>query len=660
MFDTPDFGHSDLWHFNFAIRFFMSEALKGNYLPLWSKDIAGGFPLFAESQIGLFNFYNFLAFKLLNPVLAFDLGYLVIFLTTLIGTYLFCRSISLQKGSSFFAAISFSLCGIFVTHVPHYNYIQTASFLPWIFFLTEKLIKSQKWYFFLFLGIVVSQQLYTGYPQISLISVSGAGLYAVFRSFQQKSFKGLIYWAIGVFIGTLLAAPQLVLTWQLLKNSPPLLSTTYSYFPFPPIHLLSFLNPYIFGDPRIGTYPSPAVDWGIFWESTGYFGLIAFLLSIAALAKKNKSHYEKIFIVLALLSLILLLGKYTPFFFIDSLPPFSAFRLPARYILLFTWSLVIIAANFLDKFKSRKLTLLIIVFSVLDISYFALTYNPVINGSFWLKQPDMAKFVKKDTSWYRVHAVAPFLTWNGVFLTQGWSNMQAYFPFRNSLDGNQNLYWKVSSIDFHSRLTPKRVMLERILVEEETNITSDNKFFLSPSGLKILSVFGVKYITSPREIKNATKLGLKEVHRSPGNPSFRLYKNPHPLPHAYLTRNFVEVNPNGIRKNFLIKDPRNYKTIVEKKLNLEKDTDKPESVYITKNTDLEVDINLTAKKPSLLVLSDSFYPGWEAKIDDVKTEILPANINQRAVIVPEGKHRVVFAYHPFSCLLKCSNEEQTP
>ena len=61
-----------------------------------------------------------------------------------------------------------------------------------------------------------------------------------------------------------------------------------------------------------------------------------------------------------------------------------------------------------------------------------------------------------------------------------------------------------------------------------------------------------------------------------------------------------------------------------------------------------VDIKVRAAAPALLVLSDLFYPGWEATVDGRPAEILRANYVMRAVAIPKGAHEVRFLYRPAS------------
>lgn len=59
-----------------------------------------------------------------------------------------------------------------------------------------------------------------------------------------------------------------------------------------------------------------------------------------------------------------------------------------------------------------------------------------------------------------------------------------------------------------------------------------------------------------------------------------------------------------------------------------------------------VEIAVDSPAAAYLVLSDSWFPGWEAKVNGEPADILKANFLVRAVRVPAGKSSLVFTYRP--------------
>jgi hypothetical protein len=62
-------------------------------------------------------------------------------------------------------------------------------------------------------------------------------------------------------------------------------------------------------------------------------------------------------------------------------------------------------------------------------------------------------------------------------------------------------------------------------------------------------------------------------------------------------------------------------------------------------------IQASLDAPGYLILSDTWYPGWIASIDDLPTDIIRANIHFRAVYLPAGNHSITFKYKPKSYII---------
>ena len=59
-------------------------------------------------------------------------------------------------------------------------------------------------------------------------------------------------------------------------------------------------------------------------------------------------------------------------------------------------------------------------------------------------------------------------------------------------------------------------------------------------------------------------------------------------------------------------------------------------------------IRVAAPEPGYLIVSNLWYPGWRAWVDDAPTDILPANYALQAVPVAAGEHTVTLRYLPWS------------
>ena len=69
---------------------------------------------------------------------------------------------------------------------------------------------------------------------------------------------------------------------------------------------------------------------------------------------------------------------------------------------------------------------------------------------------------------------------------------------------------------------------------------------------------------------------------------------------------------------------------------------------ITKYEADEVAIEVDAACAGLLVLSDTYFPGWQATVDGKAAKIHPTDLALRGVVVGPGRSEVVFRYRPSS------------
>ncbi len=103
-----------------------------------------------------------------------------------------------------------------------------------------------------------------------------------------------------------------------------------------------------------------------------------------------------------------------------------------------------------------------------------------------------------------------------------------------------------------------------------------------------------------------------------------------------------------------VEDPRRTAWIEAespKLLGLPEDTKPPtpaETARIVVERPGRLEVDATLARDGLLIVADTFAPGWTATIDDNPATIWRTNRAMRGVVVPKGTHHITFAYHPNS------------
>ena len=76
-----------------------------------------------------------------------------------------------------------------------------------------------------------------------------------------------------------------------------------------------------------------------------------------------------------------------------------------------------------------------------------------------------------------------------------------------------------------------------------------------------------------------------------------------------------------------------------------------ETVDVTYPSPNRVELDANLERPGLVILADTFYPGWTLTIDGQPAPILRANRMMRGAAVESGRHRLVYEYRPRSFLV---------
>jgi hypothetical protein len=344
--------------FNTPLRVAAANITRAGSLPLWNPYIFGGMPLLASAQGGLLfppNWF-YLAF---DPQTATNLMVVASYVLAALGAYLYARRAGAGLAGSVVTSLAWQWGGFLVGQIGHINIVQTGAMLPWVLWALDGygMTGRRKWA--VFLALFVALQTFVGHQQTLAYSLLLASVYAVACAYSEREARAR-YLSSLVFLaaGVLLAAVQILPTFELLRNSPRA-DATYDFFTsfsMPPGMLRTFLAPYVEGGGDGRLFRAPYVGPPYYGEMAGYVGSLGLMLAACAAVFRRDAR-TKFWTAAALVCLLLATGSYAPLGFyklIYYVPVLNLFRVPARHLMEAEFALAVLAGRGLTALASAR------------------------------------------------------------------------------------------------------------------------------------------------------------------------------------------------------------------------------------------------------------------------------------------------------------------
>ena len=168
----------------------------------------------------------------------------------------------------------------------------------------------------------------------------------------------------------------------------------------------------------------------------------------------------------------------------------------------------------------------------------------------------------------------------------------------------------------------------------------------------LLDLLGVAYVTGPPRWAAALEGAGMIPLRVASDAEAGLWRNPTALPRAFLVRRvravadadaaFAAVSAPGFR-------PRD-EAVVEQPLDAARagGTAAGDSARVVRRSPEETVVAVEAASAALLVVTDTHYPGWTARVGDAPADVHRVDFAFRGVVVPAGTSEVTFTYAPRS------------
>lgn len=647
--------------------FLQQSLLKWRQIPLWNPTTLGGAPFIADPLSGFWYLPNWLT--LVMPIsLAFNVLFWLHLAWAGWGTWLLSRKEGAGWLGGLIAAVTFSGTAKFIAHIGlgHLGLVCAVSWTPWILCLVHRFVddvqtKREGWIRWTVIAGAALGFLTLADPRWTLPAGSLALAYGLYRaahshkeseSIDKRYLMGRLLIAVIIFSITAIAiAACLILPlfeYVQLTTRTGISITDQTQLQLPIANLLGVFLPMI-------TQP----EW------IAYLGVTVCCLAIVALlSKAPRIGFWSAVVVSAW---IFALGDQTPLFtvFTSIVPGADLLRVPARMLFLASLGIAMLCGKGVDWFLRDEFNSVIVRRVRLSTIGIALTFLLLIFGL-----------------WLQARTLPTILIGTGVFafLVVIWILLRFRFRIPQSywalvwfvLIAGDLLWVNAQLLEVRSQdilLSERMVLAEKI-----ASAPQDGRIF-SPS-------YSLPYQTAVQVglemVDGINPLQLKAFRNFMANATgFSSEKYSVTLPPF---PNGDPKEPWGIEIDSLKLGQLNVAYVISEypiesiDLTL---MEKDQAVYIYQNElarprawiqnsqDLsdqvwqEIDsimwtpnrIEITAKGPGTLVLSEIVYPGWKVTVDGTKAELRAMDNLLRSVNLSSGNHEVVFSFQPWTVYL---------
>ncbi len=665
----------DAFNLVYPYKAVMAPGLRNFSVQPWNPWETMGSPFVAELATGWF--YPFNVFYMIFSVpVAFRLYIVSHYLLAALFMFWWLKDLKIGPAAAACGALSFTLSGWLLSQNGLPDMLATAAWLPGsLFFLGRRLERRSLPWFALF-SASLAMPFLAGKAEGPVINgIVCAGWIAVapqVRGAKERAAALLKIMPAAALFALALAMVQFLPSLELGRLSAKGEGFTLgaaTLWSLHPRRLLEFMvaNPWGRFWPR-DTYEA----WGL----TGWKGHYPFSVSlymglpivIGAAFALVRAPWRKRIIVGTFLVLAVLVSFGGNFYLYPLLykliAPFRSFRYPERYMVIAAliisgggaWGIGRLLALVPEKKPARRAaSILIFVIVFFDLWFCNRWIIPYADPEIYQFTP-AALAVMRDYG----RANAP-----GLFDADGRPRGGAFRVLREEKDPRPEalaLIPGASPLERYSRWERQTLMpnfnfitgIEELTGYTAAATTDFDRVARKYLDLKTLELFNVRFVISPATGSYLERYSLPLAGTEYGM-GFKIFYLPDAFPRAYLIGRSLRVkdsmehldllNTHDFRQSVVLKDGPDLPAKAE-------ETDLGVvPAGIVAYSPQEVRIKTRATEAAYLVLSDSFYPGWEARVDGRPAPILRANFLARAVRVGAGEHEVVFDYRPRSYIM---------
>ncbi len=334
---------------------FNARALRSLSLPLWNPHVYGGYPYAGEVQSGLYYPINwpFFLWGTISYTTMEALAILHIWWAA-VGAYTLARHLTrkdlpVSRGAALLAGLAFGLSDVFLVHFGNENLDAAVAWLPWVLWAALTAEEGGPPRRYPLTALFLALSLLAGHPQMALYVGLALGMVLILQGLLQPAGRSQWrYWVqlagrwlpVG-FVASLMAAILLLPGWEQTRFTARA-GWTYGQsvgYSFAPGQFIGLLIPGFLGR-------GPQLYWGV-WPrvEVGYVGIITlFLAALGTLRFWGRNVI--LWLSLTIAAFLISLGAYAPLhgWLTALFPPLQVVRAPARFLVVADLGTALLAA----------------------------------------------------------------------------------------------------------------------------------------------------------------------------------------------------------------------------------------------------------------------------------------------------------------------------
>ena len=694
-----------------GIKQFLFDQIHANHsIPFWNPYMFGGIPFWAHFESTIFYPLDIL-FWIIPPERAYGYTMFAHLFLAGLFMYILSRSFRISPLGSFVAAAVF-MCNGFVMATLHMGQMFRVQGYTWIpliiYFLNQALTRERPYFSATIAGLFWGVQILAGSAQDPFYTFLAALLFlgSSIRSFRETRFSAKIPAIACLFfvIGSGVAGIQLVPAFEFIGQSVRAALDRYDLVTigsYPPEGIVTAAMPHFFGSYLKRDFWVSDVPWSV-PDYNLYVGVLPLMLLFFISYRRSDNRRVLAFAgILAIVAFVLALGSHTTVYKLAYLlPGFDRIRAPAKIIVLWVFALGLLAGKGMDDlFRHGKGTLLrrsglalclVMSLVVLD-TLFHIDRSIVLKffSPFILDEAIPNRMVgASNIICGELHRLVLFSTFilaailllirealrprlGAVFLCALFLIDVSYANW-GAVQHNDNFYHRVSQLkqNFDMNLGKDKDIYRIGSYDLVPNIEMYLGYQTVGGYNPLFPLRYYEYINqyfrgqlpeawvwfSYRSLQDSKLMDLLNV-------KYEIFyaAREYTVRKTYLPRTFMVRDHKTLEKgevlDYLIRSDFDPTQVVLLEEGIDQgnlsghpgnESSKPGLARIVSYRPDQIVVSTDSSTPGYLFLSEMFYPGWKAFVDDQPKRILRGNYLFRVVQLPEGQHVVRFVFDPLS------------